>query len=69
MTPPHKGMNTSRLKSTTLTNWSWEMVCTPQPRDLVVARHHILWEVRRMGNVSTETADESLYKSAQNACI
>ena len=42
---------------------------TSHPRDMALERHHFLWEVRRMGNVSADTADEGLHRPAKNACI
>ena len=30
---------------------------------------HVVWEMRRLENVSIEAADEGLYKPAKNACI
>ena len=59
----------SRLKSTTLTKRYWKIeqyITATRPG---VERHRFLWEVRRVGNVSTATADEGLYKLVKNVCI
>ena len=60
----------SRLKSTTLTKRYWKIEQYITGHETWLLRGIAsLWEVRRVGNVSTATADEGLYKLVKNVCI